>query len=133
MSGFNAYVEGPVLMKRERSFLLLMSTRRFAFMVASGVLPAVLSQPRLRAICVISFECKGFCVSRRISYAMSLNEFIRQKPGRYTNSPPRVPACAGRTSFPVRQNMQPRDGFFVHVLTNFHHADEYRRFRLLAR
>ncbi len=37
-------------------------------------------------------------------------------------SPPQVAAEATHTSFPVRQIMQPYDGFFKHDLTNFRHA-----------
>lgn len=31
--------------------------------------------------------------------------------GRERRNPPQVPACAGRTGFPIRQVMRSRDGF----------------------
>lgn len=39
----------------------------------------------------------------------------------YTKSPPQVVAVATHTSFPIWQEIRPRDGFFMYFLT-FDHA-----------
>ena len=37
-------------------------------------------------------------------------------------SPPQVETEVSRIRFQIRQVMRPHDGFFMHYLTNFHHA-----------
>ena len=59
-------VEGAVFMNLDNFPFLFMSTTSWAFMVAFGVLPAVLSKPLSSAISVILELCSGLPVSFRI-------------------------------------------------------------------